>query len=54
VVFNIKANDYRLIVKVHFAKQAAYVIWFGPHADYDLIDVATIAFDTKILDFKNK
>jgi mRNA interferase HigB len=54
VVFNIKANDYRLIVKVHFVKQAAYVIWFGPHADYNLVDVATIAFDTKILDFKNK
>jgi mRNA interferase HigB len=53
VVFNIKGNDYRLVVMVNFRKQAAYIIWFGSHADYEKINVATIEFDTRILDFKN-
>jgi mRNA interferase HigB len=52
VIFNIKGNDFRLLVMINFWRQSAYIIWFGAHADYDKIDVATIAFDTKILDFK--
>lgn len=52
VVFNIKANDFRLIVSVNFKQQACYIIWFGTHKEYDTIDVATIAYDTKINDFK--
>lgn len=45
VVFNIKGNDYRLVVSINFSKQAAYVIWFGNHAEYDKINVETISFD---------
>ena len=52
VVFNIKANDYRLVVSVNFKQQACYIIWFGTHKEYDKIDVTTIAYDTKINQFK--
>lgn len=52
VIFNIKANDYRIIVSVNFKNLAAYVIWFGTHAEYDKIDAETIEFDTEILNYK--
>ncbi len=49
VVFNIKGNDFRLVVSINFQQQACYVIWFGTHKEYDKINVATKAFDTTIL-----
>jgi len=49
VVFNIKGNDFRLVVSVNFMQSACYVIWFGPHKEYDKINVETVAFDTAIL-----
>lgn len=52
VIFNIKGNDYRLIVSINFAKRAAYIIWFGTHKEYDKVSAATIAFDTTILRYK--
>jgi mRNA interferase HigB len=52
VIFNIKGNDYRLIVSVNFKQLAAYIIWFGTHKEYDKIDTKIIQFDTKILNFK--
>ena len=54
VIFNIKGNDYRLIVSVNFVHLAAYIIWFGPHKDYDRINAASIEFDTAILKYKVK
>ncbi len=54
VIFNIKGNDYRLIVSVNFKQLAAYVIWFGTHKEYDKIDVETIEFDLRILNYKTK
>ena len=54
VVFNIKANDFRLVVSVNFKQHACYIIWFGTHKEYDKIDVATIAYNTKINNFKKK
>jgi mRNA interferase HigB len=52
VIFNIKGNDYRLVVSVNFLQLAAYVIWFGTHKEYDKIDCSTIEFDTAILKYK--
>jgi len=52
VIFNIKGNDFRLVVSVNFKQLAAYVIWFGTHKQYDKINVETIAFDPKILTYK--
>lgn len=49
VVFNIKGNDFRLVVAVNFLQKAYYVIWFGTHKEYDKIDVSKIDFDPKIL-----
>lgn len=52
VVFNIKGNDFRLVVSINFLQKACYVIWFGTHKEYDKINVETIAFDTAILNKK--
>jgi mRNA interferase HigB len=54
VVFNIKGNDYRLVLSVNFKKIAVYIIWFGRHKEYDKIDVETIEFDPKILTYKKR
>ena len=42
VVFNIKGNDYRLVVAVAYRFQAAYIKFIGTHAEYDRIDAATV------------
>jgi mRNA interferase HigB len=49
IVFNIKGNDFRLIISTNFLQNACYVIWFGTHKEYDKINVETISFDTTIL-----
>lgn len=54
VIFNIKGNDYRLIVSANFKQLAAYIIWFGTHKEYDKINTQTIEFDTDILNYKIK
>lgn len=41
VVFNIKGNDYRLIVAMDYEHQIAYIKWLGTHRDYDKVDVRT-------------
>lgn len=52
VVFNIKGNDFRLVISINFIQKASYVIWFGTHKEYDKIDVEKVNFDTKILTVK--
>lgn len=42
VVFNIKGNDYRLLVLVRYDKGLMYVKFVGTHAQYDKIDVLTV------------
>ena len=42
VVFNIKGNDYRLIVAMAYRFQASYIKFVGTHAEYDRIDARTI------------
>lgn len=42
VVFNIKGNDYRLVVSVAYRFQAVYVKFIGTHAEYDAVDAETI------------
>lgn len=41
-VFNIKGNDYRLVVVVKFTPKFIFIRWVGTHADYDKIDCSTI------------
>jgi mRNA interferase HigB len=37
VVFNIKGNDYRLVVAIAYAFGAVYIKFVGTHAEYDAI-----------------
>jgi mRNA interferase HigB len=39
VVFNIKANDYRLVALVGFRTKKVFVLWVGTHAEYDKIKI---------------
>ncbi len=41
-VFNIKGNDYRLVVVIQFRPQFVYIRFIGTHAEYDRIDCSTI------------
>lgn len=42
VVFNIKGNDYRVVVSVAYRFEALYIKFVGTHAEYDDIDAATV------------
>ncbi|NBC24307.1 MAG: type II toxin-antitoxin system HigB family toxin [Bacteroidetes bacterium] len=44
VVFNIKGNQYRLIVDIEYRLKIVFVVWFGTHAEYDLIDSKTVKY----------
>jgi mRNA interferase HigB len=45
VVFNIKGNDYRLIVDIEYRLKLVFVVWFGTHAEYDKIDAKTVNYE---------
>lgn len=42
VVFNVKGNKYRLIVRFSFRYKAIQIKWIGTHAEYDKIDVLKV------------
>ena len=42
VVFNIKGNSYRLIIKINYKYQVVWVRFIGTHAEYDKIDANSI------------
>ena len=42
IVFNIKGNDYRLVVTVAYKWQIIYVKFVGTHKEYDAIDEETV------------
>ena len=44
-VFNIKGNNFRLIVWIRFEASQMYVKWFGTHAEYDKIKAAEVPYD---------
>ena len=42
VVFNIKGNNYRLIVKINYDYQMLWIRFIGTHAEYDKINANEI------------
>ncbi|MDE1475102.1 type II toxin-antitoxin system HigB family toxin [Xenorhabdus bovienii] len=42
VVFNIKGNDYRLIVSIFYPAGWVYVKFIGTHRQYDAVDANTV------------
>lgn len=45
IVFNIKGNDYRLIVAVDFEKSIVWIKWIGTHRDYDKVDAGSVEYE---------
>lgn len=46
VVFNIKGNDYRLVVAVLYRAGVLFVKFVGTHEEYDRINVASVEHKT--------
>ena len=42
VVFNIKGNDYRLVVLLRYGQGLMFIRFIGSHSPYNKIDVSTI------------
>ena len=42
IIFNIKGNNYRLIVKFNFEFQICWIRFIGTHAEYDKINADEI------------
>lgn len=47
VVFNIKGNEYRLVVAINYHYQVLLIIWLGTHREYDKIDVEKVEYDKR-------
>lgn len=45
--FNIKGNDFRLIVLITFKIRTVYILWFGTHGEYDKLNKLTGAKNVK-------
>ena len=45
IVFNIRGNEYRLVVAVAYRFEAVYIKFVGTHAQYDRIDAATVEME---------
>jgi mRNA interferase HigB len=45
VVFNIKGNEFRLVVSVKYQFGVVFILWLGTHREYDRIDVTKVKFD---------
>lgn len=44
VVFNIKGNEYRLIVDIEYRLKIVFVLWVGTHKEYDKLKVEEVKY----------
>jgi mRNA interferase HigB len=44
-VFNIKGNQYRLVVDIEYTYKIVFIVWFGTHKAYDKINVETLNYE---------
>jgi mRNA interferase HigB len=42
VVLNIKVNDYRLIIAIHYDLRIVFIKFLGTHDKYETVDAATV------------
>ena len=42
VVFNVKGNDYRLVVAVHYNRGMMFIRFVGTHRQYEAVDAASV------------
>ena len=42
VAFDVKGNDFRLVVKINYQYGIVYIRFVGTHAEYDRIDATSI------------
>jgi HTH-type transcriptional regulator / antitoxin HigA len=54
IVFNIKGNDYRLVVAIDFDKGIVWIKWIGTHKDYDKIDVKACSMAGEVKPIRTK
>jgi mRNA interferase HigB len=47
VVFNIRGNEYRLIVAINYHYQVLLIKWLGTHREYDLIDAKKVEYEKR-------
>jgi len=45
VVFNVKGNEFRLVVAVDYGHGFVLILWLGTHREYDEIDVRSVKYD---------
>jgi mRNA interferase HigB len=45
VVFNIRGNEFRLVVAVDYKHGFVLVLWLGTHREYDEIDVRQVKYE---------
>lgn len=43
VRFEVAGGNYRLVVAFDFRRQAAFIKFIGPHAEYDRVDALTVS-----------
>ena len=41
-VFNIKGNQYRMVVKIHYKSQIVFIRFIGTHKEYDRINALEV------------
>jgi mRNA interferase HigB len=44
VVFNIKGNEFRLVVDIEYKLKLVFIIWFGTHSEYQKENIKTLSY----------